>query len=260
MGTGTSNLMTVRPAGVASLGPGVLALLALLAPGCASSRPQVAKALREDAGRPARVAGVGGQYHVRCPDVLEVRIAGRDDGPARVAIGPDGRVALAALEPVRVEGLTTEGVARAVAEAGGVDAADVAVRVADYRSQHVYLFGEVNSLPRAVPYQGPETVLDLLQRVGGITPGAKPDDVCVIRAHITEGRSPEVFRIDLGAILMGHDDSTNLRLQPFDQIHVGRTRQAQVANCMPPWVRQFAASLRGGPPPEGRPAPPAAPP
>lgn len=243
-----------------ALGPGALALLVLLAPGCASHRPQVAQALKDDAGRTARLAGVAGQYHVRCPDVLEVSIAGRDLGSVRMPIGPDGRVTLAGLEPVRIEGLTIEGVARAVADAAGVDAADVSIRVAEYRSQHIYLFGEIQGLPRAVPYQGPETVLDVLQRVGGLTAGAKPEDVCVIRAHIVEGRSPEVFRVDLGAILVGHDDTTNVRLQPFDQIHVGRTRQAQVANCLPPWLRQFAASLRGSQTPEGPPSPAPSPP
>ena len=36
---------------------------------------------------------------------------------------------------------------------------------------------------------------------------------------------------------------TNLRLQPFDQIHVGETRQARVERCIPPWLRPVYQAL-----------------
>ena len=44
-------------------------------------------------------------------------------------------------------------------------------------------------------------MLDLLQRVGGIAPGAAPQDVYVVRSHLGEGR-PEVFHVDLDAIVL----------------------------------------------------------
>jgi protein involved in polysaccharide export with SLBB domain len=111
------------------------------------------------------------------------------------------------------------------------------VRVAGYNSRQIYLLGEVPGLPRSVPYRGPETVLDLLQRAGGVTPGAALDDIRVVRSHVADGRPPEVFQVDLHAILVKHDQQTNITLEPFDQVHVGERRSAQLRCCIPPWLR-----------------------
>jgi protein involved in polysaccharide export with SLBB domain len=219
-------------------------MLCLLA-GCAGGRPHVDQAMKAETGGPARNQGVAARYQVRCPDVLEVSAAGRPDLAGRVAVGPDGRMEVGELGRLRVEGRTVPEVAEALAAAAGVPAADVRVRVAEFNSQQVYLFGEVFGLNRAVPYQGPETVLDLLQRVGGLTAGAAPGDVHVIRSHVTDGKAPEVFHINLQAIVLQHDQSTNLRLQPFDQVYVGQTRQAVLEKCVPPWLRPAYQSLFG---------------
>jgi len=74
------------------------------------------------------------------------------------------------------------------------------VRVATYKSEQIFLIGQVAGSQSVVPYQGPETVVDLLRRVGGLTPGAAPDDVYVVRSRMVEGRRPEVFRVQLRAL------------------------------------------------------------
>jgi protein involved in polysaccharide export with SLBB domain len=219
-------------------------VLCLLA-GCAHNRSQLDQAVKSDRGGPTRNEGVAGQYAVRCPDVLDVRVEGRPDLGGRAAVGPDGRLDMDGLGRPRVEGQTTAEVAGTVASAVGVPPESVRVRIAEYNSQQIYLFGEVIGLHRAVPYQGPETVLDLLQRVGGITPEAAPGDVHVIRAHVVDGHDPEVFHIDLRAIAVKKDQSTNLRLQPFDQVYVGQTRRAVLDHCMPPWLRPMYEALVG---------------
>src|SRR5262245_40414843 len=219
-------------------------VLCLLA-GCAHNRTQVDQAVKADRGGPARNQGVDGQYVIRSPDVLDVSLDGRPDLAGRAAVGPDGRLNLETLGRPRVEELTAAEVARALASACDTAPGNVHVRVAEFRSQQVYLFGEVIGPPRAVPYQGPETVLDLLQRVGGVTPGAAPGDVHVIRSHVADGRDPEVFHIDLQGILLRNDPSTNVRLQAFDQVYVGQTRQAVIDRCMPPWLRPVYQSLVG---------------
>jgi protein involved in polysaccharide export with SLBB domain len=203
------------------------------------------QAMKAEQGGPGRNEGVAGQYVLRCPDVLAVSVDGRPDLAGSAAVGPDGRLNLENLGRPRVEGRTAGEVARALATACDASPGDVHVRVADYRSQQVYLFGEVIGLPRAVPYQGPETVLDLLQRVGGVTPGAAAGDIHVIRSHVADGRDPEVFHIDLPGIVVRKDQNTNVRLQPFDQVYVGQTRQAVVDRCMPPWLRPAYQSLVG---------------
>ncbi|HJT78705.1 MAG TPA: hypothetical protein VJ739_15990, partial [Gemmataceae bacterium] len=123
--------------------------------------------------------------------------------------------------------------------------ATVRVRVLEYNSQQVYLVGAVTGMQRAVPYQGPETVLDLLQRAGGIAPEAAPGAVHVIRCGVAEGRAPEVYHIDLAAIVLQGDQRTNLRLQPFDQVYVGESRPSCYARCIPPCLRGLYDALFG---------------
>jgi protein involved in polysaccharide export with SLBB domain len=213
--------------------------------GCAGTRPHVDQAVRADHDGPVRNQGVAEQYVVRCPDVLEIVVAGRPDFSGRAGITPDGRLDLENVGRPRVEGQSAGQVAEAVAAAAEVPATAVRVRVAEFNSQQIYLFGEVFGLHRAVAYQGPETVLDLLQRVGGVTPRAAEGDVHVIRSHVADGHDPQVFHIDLRAITEQKDQSTNVRLQPFDQVYVGQARRAVIDRCMPPWLRPAYQALAG---------------
>jgi protein involved in polysaccharide export with SLBB domain len=213
--------------------------------GCAGTRPHVDQAVKADHDGPVRNEGVAEQYLVRCPDVLEIAVDSRPDLQGRAAIDAEGRLDLANLGRPRVEGQTAADVAQSVAAAVEVPTETVHVRIVEYNSQQIYLFGEVLGLHRAVAYQGPETVLDLLQRVGGITPGAAEGDVHVIRSHVADGHDPQVFHVDLRAITVRKDQSTNVRLQPFDQVYVGQTRRAVIDRCMPPWLRPLYQSLVG---------------
>lgn len=176
-------------------------------------------------------------YRVGCPDVIELTIPSRTEFNGRYSIHPDGRIDLGDYGKLRIEGQTPSAIATMMAEEIGINQADISVRVAEYRSQHVLLFGEVIGLQRSVPYRGPETVLDLLQRVGGITPGAAPRDVYVVRPHLGDNQRPEAFHVDLHAIVLKHDHKTNIRLQPYDQVYVGETRKAQIEKAIPPWLR-----------------------
>jgi polysaccharide export outer membrane protein len=214
-----------------------LGLLLCLLTGCCLCRPHLDEALLADPGRAARNQGVIDRYRVACPDVLEVAVSGRPAWGGRYTVKADGRIDLGRLGRVRVEGLTLPDVATRVAEPLEVAPAEVHVRVAEYNSQQVYLVGQVTGLQRAVPYEGPETVLDLLKRTGGITPGAEPDEVHVVRAGVAEGQTPQVFHIDLQAIVLKQDQHTNLRLQPFDQVYVGESQESCFAKFIPPCFR-----------------------
>ncbi len=212
--------------------------------GCAGTRSHVAQAVKTDRGGPAKVKPFPPSTQ-SAPDVVGIRVDDHPDLAGEAAIGLDGRLGLERLGRPRVEGQTAQEVTQTVATAVGVDPEAVHVRVVAYSSQQIYLFGEVFGLHRAVPYQGPETVLDLLQRVGGVTAGAAPGDIYVIRSHVADGHDPEMFHIDLQAITLKKDDSTNVRLQPFDQVYVGQTRQAVIDRCMPPWLRPAYQRLTG---------------
>jgi protein involved in polysaccharide export with SLBB domain len=222
------------------------AVICFLDAGCAhkaQQRADVEKKLMGDREVTTRNQGVAEHYQVGCPDVLAIVVAGRPVWGTRQTVGVDGRIDLGEHGRVRVEGRSLAEIAGQLAEVLGTSPAAVQVGVVEYRSRQLFLFGQVVGWQRSVPYQGQETVLDLLQRVGGITPGAEPRDVYVVRAHIAEGGRPEVYHVDLQAIVVGHDDKTNLRLLPNDQVYVGETRQARIERAIPPWFRPLYQAI-----------------
>src|SRR5262249_36543591 len=223
-----------------SAGPGhhpavakLLMVTCLLSAGCHVGQRHVDRELM--AGRsltPDDNATASG-YTLSCPDVLEITVTARPDSSGRQAIGPDGQIDLGANGSIRLQGQTPAAAAVLVAGRLGLRAGDVQLRVAEFNSREIYLSGSGAGVQRAVPYRGPETVLDLLRRVGGVTPAAAAENVYVVRPHVAEGERPEVFHIDLRAIVMNQDKRTNLLLQPFDQVYVGETRQGKLEKCLP---------------------------
>ena len=179
----------------------MLALGCVVFGGCAGDRGRLGKALIADRQPAAHAHDSETLYRVRCSDVLRVEVRDQPGRSGTFEIGLDGRVTLAD-RPVEVEGRPTSRLAALVAHEVGVAEADVRVSVHAYKSQQLYLFGEIDAKHQIVPYRGPETILDLLQRVGGATPGAALGDVRVVRAHVADGLPPEVFSVDLKAILL----------------------------------------------------------
>jgi len=220
----------------ALFGMPMLALpMLLFAPGCVKDRASVERSLLI---QPALEKNeVARSYRVGCPDIIELAVTGREEFTGRYEVSSDGKLNLGDYGKPRIEGRTLPEIANLIGAEIGVSPANVDVRVSEFRSQHVLLFGEVIGSQRSVPYLGAETVLGLLQRVGGITPGAAPDDVYVVRPHVGDNRRPEVFHVDLNAIVMKQDQKTNLRVMPYDQIYVGETRQAKIGKALPPWLR-----------------------
>lgn len=220
------------------------AVLALTA-GCAVHRSRLEEALMAQRAPRALESSPALAYHLLCPDVVEINVAGAPAWSGRHRVGADGKIDLAEAGRVRVEGLTPPQVAATVAELACVDPGVVAVNVVEYSSQQVFLFGEVTGQQRALPYQGPETVLELLRRAGGLTPGAAPSEVAIVRPHIADAKAPEVFHVDLEAILLKKDQHSNVRLEPFDQVYIGQSSPSKLRPCVPPWLRPTYEALCG---------------
>jgi polysaccharide biosynthesis/export protein len=211
-------------------------VLLLHTAGCVTDRAAVEKNLMAQPSAES-AAAVAQYYRVGCPDIIALEIAERPEFTGHYEIGVDGRINLGDYGNPRIEGRMLAEAAQTISAEIGVSPSDVHVSVVEFRSQHVLLFGEVAGQQRSVPYRGQETVLELLQRVGGITPGAAPDDVYVVRPHLGDNRRPENFRVDLNAIVMRHDHRSNIRILPFDQVYVGETRESRVEKAIPPWLR-----------------------
>jgi protein involved in polysaccharide export with SLBB domain len=222
-----------------------------LSTGCATGQPELARALMVTQDSPTHQTDLAAGYTVHSPDILTVDIHGPAPWHNTCPVMVDGRINLPQGLPLHVDGLTMPEIARTVARRMEVPRGQVDVTMAEYRSQRIYLYGLVNGQPRAVVYQGPETVVELLQRVGGIAPGAAADDIQVVRANVAEGTSPEVFQVDLNAILRKKDVATNVRLHPFDQVYVGQSRHERLRPCFPCWFRPVYDALGGVDRPDG---------
>jgi protein involved in polysaccharide export with SLBB domain len=217
----------------------------MLATGCAVTQTQLEKALLADRQPAAHTRDLASLYRLRCPDVLDVRIEGHPEHSGRRTVGANGRINISRNTTLRVSGHTVPEIGQALAEHLHVGDQSVHVRVAEYKSQSIYLFSDVDGVQKVVPYHGPETVIDLLQRLGGVSSRSAPREIEIVRSHIADGKPPEVFHVNLGAILVRHDQHTNIRLEPFDRVYIGQNRSSRIADCLPPLLLPVFRPLFG---------------
>ncbi|HET6574947.1 MAG TPA: hypothetical protein VFG68_15180 [Fimbriiglobus sp.] len=226
----------------------------VLLAGCADARvfrgpPEVVQAGYRADAPPAEPA-----YRLGCADVLEVLFTGRPEWDCLASVGLDGRLPLGAAGSPLVEGATAEEATAAVARWTGLDPAGVSVRLVAARAGRVYIHGPEGDRQRAVAYRGPEPAVAFLWRVGAIKQGSTDlRDVSVVRPNVAVGGRPEVFRVDVGAVVLDGDHQTDVTLQPSDQVYVGETRRSQFARLLPDWLRPLYRKLVGLLPPDGWP-------
>jgi protein involved in polysaccharide export with SLBB domain len=182
-------------------------------------------------------------YTLACPDVIEVIFTDRPDLGQIVRVNPDGCVRLVHVGPVPVEGLTVADAAAQIAERVELPPHKVLVQVVEYGSRQVFLFGQVHGGTRIVDYHGPETVVDLLRRTGGLSPDAAPEEIYVVRALLGEGIPAEVLTVDLDAILRKNDQRTNIRVQPLDEIYVGEKPRSRIERAVPTFLKPLYESV-----------------
>lgn len=171
-------------------------------------------------------------YTLAYPDMVEVTISGKSDQVQTARVDPDGCVRLRNLSPVHIEGDTPADAAADIATAGNWQPEAVRIEVSAFNSRKLTLFGQVNGGPRVVEYRGPETVVDVLSRTGGLSPSAATNEVYIVRAQMTEGMPAEVLTVDLQAIRRG-DNRSNYRVQPLDEIYVGEMPRARIGKAIP---------------------------
>lgn len=211
---------------------GLLGLWAIVGGvGCATCPAKLSAALRQP--RPDRAHEVAANYTVSCPDLL--RVTGPSRLPQSVRVEPDGCIVLPTSGGrLRVDGSTPADIANLLSR----DHGPTTVEVIDHASRHVLMFGPGEGVQRVVPYVGSESVIDLLRRTGGLPVGAAFRAVHVVRPHVAGGQRPEVFVVDLEAILGHGDATTDVTIQPYDQVYVGQTKGAAIARSLPPWMRK----------------------
>jgi polysaccharide export outer membrane protein len=214
--------------------------------GCANGRisrnPLLASA---NSVRPTAEQSMG-EYTLGCPDIVELRFPHKPEWNALASVDVDGRLPLGPLGEVPAQGKTLAEVQAAIAELGGLPPAEVTAILYEARSQCLTVYGPERNRQRSVGYRGPERVLDVLQRTGALQPGCSDTrDLAVVRANVAVGALPEVLRVDLSAIVEKGDDTTNVALQPGDQIHVGETRRSSLLRLLPEWLKPMYRKWMG---------------
>jgi protein involved in polysaccharide export with SLBB domain len=175
-------------------------------------------------------------YRVGCPDVLQLAFADHPEWDAFAVVDVDGRLPLERPGRPLADGRTLTQIRDDLARMAGCPPGRVTVSLAAARSARVVVYGPVRGRARVVPYQGPEPVIDFLKRVGGLPPGSKLNQVYVIRPNVAAAARPQVYRVNVAAVLLDGDGRTNVPLQPDDQVYVGETRQSSLSRLMPDWL------------------------
>jgi len=128
-------------------------------------------------------------YRVGPGDVIEVSVDGRPDLSRMPTVQTTGSVWLPRAGDVEVHGLTTAEIAARVApRLAGADIAAprVAVRVAAYNSQFVWVLGGVNR-PGRKPLRSGTRLVDALLDAGGFVQGASGEVVVLRAAGFADG-------------------------------------------------------------------------
>jgi polysaccharide export outer membrane protein len=159
-------------------------------------------------------------------DVLKVTVWGHDSLTRTDTVSPEGVLPFPLIGEVRVSGLSiaeVEARIRGLLDRDYIIDPRVSVAVQEYRSQRVFVLGEV-AKPGVYPLTGATSLLDVLSQAGGQTAVAG-GSIMVTRPSAANGPPPgaagEVLRVNLRKLLDG-DPASNLRLQHSDTVFVPR--------------------------------------
>ncbi len=154
-----------------------VALLCVSVMGCGGNADRLNAFLQEP-----RSPVSGTEYRVLPPDGLLINsIRVPDINNFKAQVRPDGKINLPLLGEVTVAGNTPaeiESVLKAKAREF-YEEVDATVQVTDFRSQRIYVFGQVTR-PGPLPWTGTDTLVDVLAQVQP-TPMAWPERIKVVR-------------------------------------------------------------------------------
>ncbi|MCK5829559.1 MAG: polysaccharide biosynthesis/export family protein [Methylococcales bacterium] len=130
-------------------------------------------------------------------------------------VGEDGNIFFPYAGVIKAAGRTVEEIRAELTRklAKYIERVQLDVRVADYRSQRVFVVGEVKVPGVQLVKDIPLTVLEAINQAGGVT---KESD----RRNITLTRDDKTYSINLLALYEGGDTSQNVLLQSGDVLNV----------------------------------------
>jgi polysaccharide biosynthesis/export protein len=179
------------------------------------------------------------EYAVGVDDVVLVTVWGRPELSGKFTVDAEGTIKVPLIDRVSVAGHTVRVIEDELKQrlsAGYLNRPQVTVEVEQYRSQRVFVQGEVRQ-PGSVTLSGDTKLLDVLAKAGSVTPDAG-DEVLIVRqppkrtaADAASGvgtpGETEVIRVDLMELQRGVQ-TRNVTLRDGDTVVVQRGEKVYV--------------------------------
>jgi len=166
-------------------------------------------------------------YRIANSDRLRIEIFPEDDLLMQCRVDAKGCVNLKLVGEVTLIGMTVQEAEKAIENAYRdgryLRSPQVRINVEEYAPREVFISGDVRSPARYVmPIETAMTVVDLVQKAGGLTDTAKGTEVRVSRT-LPNGKQ-QVFIVDVETFLKAKKKSkvedTSLELEPGDNVFV----------------------------------------
>jgi protein involved in polysaccharide export with SLBB domain len=150
-------------------------------------------------------------------DVFDVRVYGETALSASYEVASDGTINFPLIGVVAVAGKTPPQIEQDIETRltnGFIKKPSVSVRVTDYRSRRVSVFGQVRS-PGTFPYTENMSIVEVISRAGGFTAMARKNSV-----RVTRGSGPSTERMEVAVEEIGQGKAPNFLLRPGDVVFV----------------------------------------
>jgi len=196
----------------------------------------------------SRIAFVGAAdepslYIVAPNDVLAITVYDQAQLSGQYMVQPDGTLTFPLLGRVKVGGLSVQAIEKELRDQlahGYLKNPQVGVSVAQYRSQQIFVMGEVRQ-PGNLQFTGTMTLIEALARVGSTTDragteavvvrvlaGAPPPSTPATLERLGDAKDSEVIRVNLQS-LQGGLLSQNVSLRAGDTIFIPRAASVFVS-------------------------------
>lgn len=170
------------------------------------------------------------EYRLGPEDVIEITVWGHQDLLRQVAIALDGTITFPLIGEIRAAGKSIQGLEKALAQKladGYLVNPQVSINVKEYKSQKVFVMGEVRT-PGTYPVTKKNDLMFTLSLAGGFTPAAG-NEVLIVRPKNPRGealtleeaknRQEQIIRVNLKGALDG-EASQNVPIYNGDSIIV----------------------------------------
>ena len=150
-------------------------------------------------------------------DLFDVRVYGEATLSSNYEVAADGTINFPLIGSIEVVGKTPTEIEKDIQARladGFIKRPSVSVRVTEFRSRRVSVFGQVKQ-PGTFPYTESMSIVEVISRAGGFTAMARQNSVRVTRAN---GKDTERIEVEVEAI--GQGKAPNFTMKPGDVIFV----------------------------------------